>query len=65
MLLVKVKCNHVADVLLGLLVFQQTVEDAPERCTTKEQKWHQPSRKAKMTKPLKIGKQYLTQAPRL
>ena len=50
------KCNHVACVLFGLLDFQKTVKDAPESCTSKEQKWHQPSRKAKkMTRPLKIG----------
>ena len=37
------KCNHVAGVLFGLLDFQKTVKDAPESCTFKEQKWHQPS----------------------
>ena len=51
------KCNHVAGVLFGLFDFRQTVKDAPESCTSKEQKWHQPCRKAKkMTKALKIGK---------
>ena len=50
------KCNHVAGVLFGLLDFQKTVKDAPESCTSKEQKWHQPSRKAKkMTRLLKSG----------
>lgn len=50
------KCNHVAGVLFGLLDFQESMKDAPESCTSREQKWHQPSRKAKKhTKPLKIG----------
>ena len=50
------KCNHVEGVLFGLLDFQESKKDAPESCTSRKQKWHQPSRKVKKyTKPLKIG----------
>ncbi|KAG0716924.1 hypothetical protein GWK47_000924 [Chionoecetes opilio] len=54
------KCNHVTGLLIALLDFGHSLQNAPESCTSNSQQWHQPPQRAKRyTRPTLAGRRKL------